>query len=118
MYLYALIKFLFTKKLLSGVSFQLGALKGNVSLQRFRLEKTHEGSISPDSDKKRLTASDKIPDGKEPEKLTSLSAIIKTMNEKFGTGFDLSDAEVIQDIHVLMGNADDVNSGIADDIKN
>ena len=94
-YLYALIKFLFAKKLLSGVSFQLGALKGDVSLQRFRLEKTHEGSISQDSDKKRLTASDKIPDGKEPEKLTSLSAIIKTMNEKFGTGFSLTDAEVI-----------------------
>jgi type I restriction enzyme, R subunit len=93
--LYALIKFLSAKKLLSGASLQLGTLKGDISLQRFRLEKTHEGDISLDSGKKRLTATDKIPDGKEPEKLTSLSAIIKSMNEQFATGFDLSDAEVI-----------------------
>lgn len=93
--LFALIKFIFTKKLLSGASLQLGALQGDLSLQRFRLEKTHEGSISYDSGKKRLTASDKIPDGKEPEVLTSLSAIVKAMNEQFGTGFDLTDAEII-----------------------
>jgi len=93
--LYALIKFLFTKKLLSGLSLQLGSLQGDLSLQRFRLEKTHEGSISLDSGKKRLVASDKIPDGREPEILTSLSAIIKAMNEQFATGFDLTDAEVI-----------------------
>jgi len=93
--LYALIKFLFTKKLLSGASLQLGALQGDLSLQRFRLEKTHEGSISHDSGKKRLTASGKIPEGKEPEVLTSLSAIIKAMNEKFAMGFDITDAEVI-----------------------
>ena len=93
--LFALIKFMFVKRLLSDPSLQLGVIQRDLSLQRFRLERTHEGSISIISGKKRLTASDKIPDGKEPEVLTSLSAIIRTMNEHFGTGFSLTDAEVI-----------------------
>jgi|APSaa5957512535_1039671.scaffolds.fasta_scaffold10568_2 type I restriction enzyme, R subunit len=93
--LYALIKFLFVKKLLLGYSIQFGDPQGEVSLQRFRLEKTHEGSISLDSGKKRLTATEKIPDGKEPEKLTSLSLVIQTMNEVHGIGLNLTDAEKI-----------------------
>ena len=94
-FLYALIKFLFVKKLLLGYSIQFGDPQGEVSLQRFRLEKTHEGSISLDSGKKRLTATENIPDGKEPEKLTSLSLVIQAMNEAHGIGLNLTDAEKI-----------------------
>ncbi|QUC64378.1 type I restriction endonuclease subunit R [Nitrosopumilus sp. K4] len=93
--LYALIKFLVAKKLLSGDTLQLGAVQGDISLQRFRLEKIHEGNISPDSGKRNLVSSGKIPSGKKPEILTSLSDIIRAMNDQFGKGFDLSDAEVM-----------------------
>lgn len=33
-------------------------------------------------------------------------------------GGKISDAEIIQNIHVLVGNADNVNSVVADDIEN
>jgi len=94
-FLYALIKFLITKKLISKISLELGAIQNDLSLLRFRLERTHEGSISLDSGKKTLRATNKLPEAKEPEVLTSLSTIIRAMNKQFGIGFDLSDAEVI-----------------------
>lgn len=93
--LYALIKFLITKNLLSRVSLQLGAIQADLSLKRFRLEKTHEGHIPLDPNKRNVKAGDNIPKTREPEVLTSLSTIIQTMNEHFGKGFELSDAEII-----------------------
>lgn len=97
--LYDLIKILFAKNIFSPYSIQFGDPQGDLSLQEFRLKKTHEGSISPDSDKKRLSATEKIPDGKEPEKLTSLSLVIEAMNEIHGVGLNFTDAEktVIKD---------------------
>ncbi len=93
--LHGLIKFLFIKRLLLDPALELGVIQRDLSLQRFRLERIHDGRISIDSDKKRLTSSDKTPTGKEPEEMTSLSSIVLAMNEQFGVGFDLTDAEVI-----------------------
>ena len=91
--LYSLIKMSFTKNIFSLNSIQFGDPQGDLSLQQFRLKKTHEGDISSDFDKKRLSASEKIPDGKEPEKLTSLTLVIQAMNEIHGVGLNFTDDE-------------------------
>jgi len=97
--LYSLIKMAFTKNIFVINSIQFGDPQKDLSLQQFRLKKTHEGNISPDFDKKRLSATEKIPDGKEPEKLTYLTLVIETMNELHGVGlnFTVEEKNVIND---------------------
>lgn len=93
--LFAIGKFLANENLLRGIGTQIPELKGDVSLQWYRLEKTHEGDISLGKGEKKLVAGADFGTSKTPEVLTSLSAVIKIINERFGDDSRISPPDTV-----------------------
>ena len=89
--MYAVLKFIVNENLIKNVGSQIPELRGDVSLQWYRLEKTHEGGILL-GEGGSLTMGTSYGAPKSPEVLTSLSEVIRSLNEVFG-GF--GDADTI-----------------------
>jgi type I restriction enzyme R subunit len=80
-------------------------LKGDVSLKWYRLEKTHEGGILL-GEGKNLTMSASFGASKEPEKLTSLSEVIRALNQIFGETITDADKISIEEWFKKLKNDD------------
>ena len=81
--LFAILKFIITANLIKNVGSGIPELKGDISLQYYRLEKTHEGGILlGQGTGLKMGTSYGTP--QPPEPLTSLSAVINSLNEIFG----------------------------------
>jgi type I restriction enzyme, R subunit len=80
--LYALLRFIINDPPIKYLGSSIPELKGDISLKWFRLEKTHEGGILLGGDRD-LTMGSNFGASKEPEKLTSLSEVIRALNETF-----------------------------------
>jgi type I restriction enzyme R subunit len=91
--LYALSRFIVNQDIIKGISTQLPELKGDVSLQWYRLEKTFEGQIGIEGKEKPIVKSENTQKQvRKPEVLTPLSEIIRLLNEKY-SDFELTEAE-------------------------
>ena len=93
--LFVVVKFLRNGNLLRGIGFAEPNLTGDMSLQYYRLEKTHEGDISLDNSKKSMKLTESTGTVKTPDVMTTLSNIIEAINQKFGADIRVSDAERI-----------------------
>jgi len=91
----AILKFLRNGNLLHRPGLAEPDLEGDLSLQYYRLEKTHEGEIPLDDDEKALTITESSGTVKTPDVMTSLSVIINAINEKFAGDIRTSVAEEI-----------------------
>lgn len=87
--MYAVLKFIINENLIKNVGSEIPELRGDVSLQWYRLEKTHEGGILL-GEGRNLTMGTSYGTPKSPEVLTSLSEVIRAINEVFG-GFGDAD---------------------------
>ena len=85
-----LLKFIVNENLIQNAGAGLPELKGDVSLQWYKLEKTHEGGILLDSGGG-LKMGSSYGTAKPPEILTSLSEVIRSLNEVFGGSFSGAD---------------------------
>ena len=81
--LFVVAKFLKNGNLLRGIGFADPDLKGDLSLQYYRLEKTHEGDISLDEGQRPLKLTESSATVKTPDVMTTLSEIINAINEIF-----------------------------------
>ena len=81
--LYAISKFIINANLIKNIGSEIPELRGDISLQWYRLEKTHEGGILLGKETG-LTMGTSYGTPKPPEVLTSLSAVIHSLNEIFG----------------------------------
>ena len=88
--LYAVLKFIINENLIKNAGSSLPELKGDVSLQWYRLEKTYEGGILL-GEGGGLTIGDSYGTSKSPEVMTSISEVIRAMNEVFGGTFTGAD---------------------------
>jgi|APSaa5957512535_1039671.scaffolds.fasta_scaffold02830_5 type I restriction enzyme, R subunit len=79
----AVLKFIVNENLIKNVGSKIPELRGDVSLQWYRLEKTHEGGILL-GEGGNLTMGISYGAPKSPEVLTSLSEVIRSLNEVFG----------------------------------
>jgi type I restriction enzyme R subunit len=91
--LFVLARFVAGKNLLPEVGLQLPELRGDISLQYYRLEKTYEGDIPVTGEGRSLIAQDEIDKSKVPDVLTTLSNVIQTINEKFRGYVRITDAD-------------------------
>ena len=91
----AILKFLRNGNLLHRPGLAEPDQKGDLSLQFYRLEKTHEGEISLDEGKKELKLTESSGTVKTPDVMTSLSAIINAINERFAGDIRTNPAEEI-----------------------
>ncbi len=91
----AILKFLRKWGLLRGSGLEEPDLEDDLSLQFYRLEKTHEGEIPLDDSKKPLTINESSGTVKTPDVMTSLSAIIDAINERFAGDIRTTPAEEI-----------------------
>ena len=105
--LYAVAKFLANERMLQGLSSQIPELQGDVSLQWYRLEKTHEGDISINGQRPLVARDTDIPP-KPPEVLTSLSEVIRVVNQRFGGQFSDADVITIQEWENILKNMPDL----------
>ncbi|CUR51344.1 Helicase, type I site-specific restriction-modification system restriction subunit [Nitrosotalea devaniterrae] len=85
----------FVKLIPEVISSRLPSLKGDVSLQWYKLEKTHEGDISLGKETKPIITTEKFGKIKRPDIITKLSEIIKIFNERFAEGVPPLDANKI-----------------------
>ena len=92
--LFVICKFMVNQDVLKDLSTQMPELKGDVSLQWYRLEKTHEGDVSVINGNGSLIAKDSMRKAKNPDVLTTLSAIVKLFNDKYGD-LEITDADRI-----------------------
>ena len=90
--LFGFLKFLFTENLIQNIGSTIPELNGDVSLKWYRLEKTHEGTISLGEEDHSVTLDADYGTSKKPDVLTSLSDIIRKMNERFGGNFSDGDS--------------------------
>ena len=81
--LYAILRFIINANLIKNIGSEIPELRGDISLQWYRLEKTHEGGILLGKETG-LTMGTSYGTPKPPEVLTSLSAVIRSLNEIFG----------------------------------
>jgi len=81
--LYALLRFIIDDPPIKYTGSSIPELNGDVSLMWFRLEKMHEGGILL-GDGKNLAMGTNFGASKEPETLTSLSEVIRSLNDTFG----------------------------------
>jgi type I restriction enzyme R subunit len=93
--LFVVAKFIANENLFRGMVSQIPELKGDVSLQWYKLKKSHEGDISSILKERPLVAKDDFGKPDAPEILTSLSQIIQKFNERFGVDVPISDADKI-----------------------
>ena len=93
--LFVVAKFLKNGNLLRGIGFADPDLKGDLSLQYYRLEKTHEGDISLDEGQRPLKLTESSATVKTPDVMTTLSEIINAINEIFAGDVRVDDAESI-----------------------
>jgi len=82
--LFVMLKFIANENLIRGVGAKIPELKGDVSLQWYRLEKTHEGNIVLGKDSKPIVLGEDSGVPKRPEVLTSLSEVVRVINDRFG----------------------------------
>jgi len=88
--LYVILKFIINENLIKNLGSELPELKGDVSLQWYRLEKTHEGGILL-GEGRDLKMGDSYGSPKSPEVMTSLSEVIRLFNETVGGNLTGSD---------------------------
>jgi type I restriction enzyme, R subunit len=101
--MYAVLKFIINENLIKNIGTPIPELKGDVSLQWYRLEKTDEGGIllgQGDS----LKLRDDYGTPKQPEILTSLSEVIRAVNDKFGGSLSSADTITIEDWISVLKN--------------
>jgi type I restriction enzyme R subunit len=91
----AMAKFVANENRIKGISSLLPELKGDISLQYYKLQKTHEGDISLGKKETPLIAGDDYGKPKTPEVLTTLSDLIQLFNERFSDS-RVSDSEIIE----------------------
>ena len=92
--LFVICKFMVNQDVLKDLSTQMPELKGDVSLQWYRLEKTHEGDVSVINGNGSLIAKDSMRKAKNADVLTTVSAIVKLFNDKYGD-LEITDADRI-----------------------
>ena len=88
--LYVILKFIINENLIRNLGSEIPELKGDVSLQWYRLEKTHEGRILL-GEGRDLKMGDSYGAPKSPEVMMSFSEVIRLFNETVGgnlTGAD------------------------------
>ncbi len=88
-------RFIASKDLLPEIYTQLPQLKGDVSLQYYRLQKTHQGDILVTEEARSLVARDELGKPNVPDVLTTLSDVVQRINEKFEGDVRISDADEI-----------------------
>jgi len=94
--LFVIAGFVAGNNLLKGIVHDLPELKGDVSLQWYRIEKTFEGSIDlKGRDSPIEVKPDQLGMVKTPDEITTLSAVIREFNEKFGGNAGLTGADTI-----------------------
>ena len=93
--LFVVAKFLKNGNLLRGIGFADPDLKGDLSLQYYRLEKTHEGDVSLDEGQRPLKLTESSATVKTPDVMTTLSQIISAINEIFAGDVRVEDSERI-----------------------
>ena len=103
--LYALLRFIINDPPIKYTGSGIPELKGDVSLKWYRLEKTHEGGILL-GEGKNLTMSASFGASKEPEKLTSLSEVIRALNQTFGETITDADKISIEEWFKKLKNDD------------
>jgi len=91
--LFVFVKFIATKNLLKENSLQIPELKGDISLEWYRLEKTFGGSLPIEEVQQPLVARDNLGRATTPEVLTTLSEIISKFNERFGIDIPITEAD-------------------------
>lgn len=94
--LYVVLKFIINENLIKNIGSALPELRGDVSLQWYRLEKTYEGGILLSHDEKSLKLIDDYGTPNQPEVLKSLSDVIKAINDKFGGNISAADTIAIE----------------------
>jgi len=94
--LYVVLKFIINENLIKNAGSEIPEIKGDISLQWYRLEKTHEGGILL-GEGRGLRAGDDYGSPKPPEVLTSLSEVIKALNDKFGGTISGADSISIEE---------------------
>ena len=102
--LFVVCRFLAHEKVLQIIGSQIPELRGDISLQWYRLEKTHEGDISIGKKIRPLVAGDEYGTTKPPEIPTSLSELIRLLNERFGGPFSDADIVTIEEWENLLKN--------------
>jgi type I restriction enzyme, R subunit len=88
--MFAILKFIINENLIQNVGAGLPELKGDVSLQWYKIEKTYQGDIVIDG-RKSLKMGTSYGTPKPPEIMTSLSDVIRSLNEVFGGVFTGAD---------------------------
>ncbi len=101
--MFVVLKFLINENLIRNLGTTIPELKGDVSLQWYRLEKTHEGEILMGTGGS-LRLGDDYGSPKQPEVLTSLSEVIKVVNDRFGGSFTGADAISLEEWLVVLKN--------------
>jgi len=102
--LYTVLKFLANENLIRDIGTQIPDLRGDVSLQWYRLEKTHEGDILLGKKTVPITMGEDYGASTPPEILTSLSEVIRTINERFGGDFSDADTISLENWLVVLKN--------------
>ena len=93
----AVLKFIINENFIKNIGSTIPELKGDISLQWYRLEKTYEGNILLGNVEGSLILGDDYGTPKEPEVLTSLSEVIKAINDKLGDTFSAADTLAIEE---------------------
>ena len=88
--IHALLKFIINGNPIQNIGAGLPELKGDISLEWYRLEKTHEGGISLEHGED-LKMNTSYGTSKSPEIMTSLSEVISSLNKVYGRMFTGAD---------------------------
>ena len=101
--MFVVLKFLINENLIKNAGAGIPELRGDVSLQWYRLEKTHEGQIAIGKGGD-LRLGDDYGAPKKPEVITSLSEVIKKINEVFGGNLSGADTVSIEEWLAMLKN--------------
>lgn len=102
--LFAITKFLANENLIPEIGAQIPELRGDISLQWYRLEKTHEGSIALAENTPPITLVEDKGRPKTPDVPVSLSEVIRTINEAFEGQFTDADTIAVEEWRKLLEN--------------
>ena len=94
------------RDLIKNIGSPLPELKGDVTLQWYRVERTYQGRILLGQDGRDLKLGDDYGASKQPEVLISLSEVVQAINDKFGGTLSGAETLVIEEwISVLKNDA-------------
>jgi hypothetical protein len=102
--LYVVLKFIVNENSIKNIESAIPELKGDISLQWYRSEKTYEGGILTGNDESSLKLRDDYGESKQPDVLMSLSNVIRGINDRFGGTLSEADTIIIQEWISLLKN--------------